>query len=282
MTEMVHWAALQSAHCNAPQTKALQSGLSNLQSSMSAVWLRETTSTNDVVAHIVASSCGETRCVVAADHQSQGRGTRGRTWHEPGQMLMMTVVVPLPCAITRMQGVTLALGAACQQVLMADNPAVRMKWPNDMWVQQRKIGGILCETCQACDARTHLAVGIGVNIALFDCADEVCAQYPIGALLPARLPQKALERCQADLAARLAWRIERVVEHFCANDLIKVARLWPKIDALAGRKVIWTSPQGISVEGYIGGVAFDGSIIIDTATRQYRFSDGSLRAAPTS
>ena len=100
--------------------------------------------------------------VLVAEQQSAGRGRLGRAWHsDPGASLTFSVgrvLVP-----QTWWGLSLAVGVAIAEAL---HPSVRLKWPNDLWVGDTKLGGILIETASAGpDAAARYAiVGVGINV----------------------------------------------------------------------------------------------------------------------
>ena len=119
-------------------------------------WFAEVGSTNRLAAELVRGGAGD-GLVVGADHQTAGRGRRGRTWESrPGSSLLVSVVLrPVPELVTLAAG--LAAAEACEAV--AGVP-VHLKWPNDVMGAGGKFGGILCELVG--DAAV---VGLGVNLA---------------------------------------------------------------------------------------------------------------------
>jgi BirA family biotin operon repressor/biotin-[acetyl-CoA-carboxylase] ligase len=110
--------------------------------------------------------------LLAAEYQSAGRGRMGRAWQtgaagSPGSALAFSLALPL--YTPNGSGLSLAVGLAAAESL---HPAIRLKWPNDLWLwdgqQGRKLGGILIETAAPpaeADAPQRIAViGIGINI----------------------------------------------------------------------------------------------------------------------
>jgi len=118
-------------------------------------WSAHVGSTNRVAADLATAGAPD-GTVVGADHQTAGRGRRGRTWEsEPGSSLLVSVVLrPPPPLVTLLAGVSAA--QACETV--AGVP-VTLKWPNDVMVPEGKLGGILSELVG--DAAV---VGLGLNV----------------------------------------------------------------------------------------------------------------------
>jgi BirA family biotin operon repressor/biotin-[acetyl-CoA-carboxylase] ligase len=131
-------------------------------------WVDETGSTNaDLLARAAA---GEPEGAVAvADHQSSGRGTRGRTWvDQPGAQLMVSVLLrpSLPPALLGRLTMAWSVAAveACREVAGIE---VGLKWPNDVYDRsgERKVAGVLAESYLAPGGRAEaVVIGMGMNV----------------------------------------------------------------------------------------------------------------------
>src|SRR5918995_691715 len=104
--------------------------------------------------------------LVAASHQTAGRGRLGRTWtDQPGHALLFSLVLRPPLEPDSIGTISLlagtALTTACRDVAAAD---ATCKWPNDVLVNGRKAGGILAEARVAVSSVEFIVVGIGVNL----------------------------------------------------------------------------------------------------------------------
>ena len=98
--------------------------------------------------------------LLVAEQQTAGRGRLGRDWHSAvGDSLTFSLALPL--APADWSGLSLAVGVSVAQSL---HPDLQLKWPNDVWLQGRKLGGILIETAGQGDQRVAV-IGIGLNIA---------------------------------------------------------------------------------------------------------------------
>jgi BirA family biotin operon repressor/biotin-[acetyl-CoA-carboxylase] ligase len=164
--------------------------------------------------------------VVVADHQSAGRGRLGRRWEAPpGTALLASFVLPWRELAPLAAGVAAALACGEQ---------VRLKWPNDLILDGRKLGGILVESGgQTC------VVGIGINLRWAP---------PGGACL-----QADRDRLLEDLA-------EELERWFAASDPA-VLDAWRQRSDTLGRRVRVELPNRI-LEGWAETVAQDGSLIV--------------------
>lgn len=117
-------------------------------------------STNDQARVRAASRC-DSGTAIWALNQTQGRGRRGRSWLAHTGSLACSLLWrsddPLP------QPLTLIVGIAAAEALRMYCPDTVLKWPNDLWIGDRKLGGILGETFRA-DDRGWTVMGVGINV----------------------------------------------------------------------------------------------------------------------
>jgi BirA family biotin operon repressor/biotin-[acetyl-CoA-carboxylase] ligase len=128
------------------------------------VWFDEVGSTNDE-ARALAERGAPEWTVVAAGHQTAGRGRLGRSWIDvPGKALLFSVILrpQKPPAEVPLLG----LSAAVHMIGAARLPHLRSKWPNDLVIGRRKVGGILTEAALEGGRVLHVVVGLGINVAL--------------------------------------------------------------------------------------------------------------------
>ncbi|MDH3234965.1 MAG: biotin--[acetyl-CoA-carboxylase] ligase [Alphaproteobacteria bacterium] len=125
-------------------------------------------STNDVAKDLAANGAREGTLVVA-DTQSAGRGRRGKPWTSPAGNLYMSVVMRPNCApVTAVQLGFVAGVALWDAIADCDDPGIplKLKWPNDVLLDGRKVSGILLESATKTDGLLDWVVlGIGVNLA---------------------------------------------------------------------------------------------------------------------
>jgi BirA family biotin operon repressor/biotin-[acetyl-CoA-carboxylase] ligase len=139
--------------------------------------------------------------LLVAQRQTAGRGRLGRAWHsEPGQSL--TFSLGLPLAPPDWSGLSLAVGVSLAESL---HPAIALKWPNDLWLADRKLAGILIETASfgEREARRYAVIGVGINIARPAATGLATPPAWLGEVLPHIDPGQALLRIAAPLAQTL-------------------------------------------------------------------------------
>lgn len=118
-------------------------------------------STNDVAAELVRGGAGA-RVAVVADEQRQGRGREGRCFASPEGGLYVSLLVAARSEDLPAGTVALIALAAAEAIEAGIHRPVSIKWPNDLWIDGKKVGGILLETTQA---GGPIVAGLGLNVA---------------------------------------------------------------------------------------------------------------------
>jgi BirA family transcriptional regulator, biotin operon repressor / biotin---[acetyl-CoA-carboxylase] ligase len=184
--------------------------------------------------------------LVTADEQSAGRGRQGRVWTaEPGHALLMSLVVrglgkgdallPLVAAVAVSEACEAAAGVSCQ-----------IKWPNDVWIEGRKVCGILVE------GRPHegwAVLGIGVNVSTPAFPDELAETATSLAL--AAPPPPPLDAVLDALLVSL--------DRLLAAEPADILAAWRHRDALLGAPVAWNGGRGKAA-----GITDAGALRVET------------------
>ena len=125
--------------------------------------LRECSSTNDE-AEALANSGAVHGTVVVAEYQRAGRGQKTRAWHSPlGGVYLSCILRPAKHA-AGLASIGLATGLGVCDAICSLGIDAKLKWPNDVLVERRKLAGILCEMKTQRGAPIHVILGIGVNV----------------------------------------------------------------------------------------------------------------------
>jgi BirA family transcriptional regulator, biotin operon repressor / biotin---[acetyl-CoA-carboxylase] ligase len=200
--------------------------------------------------------------LLAAEEQTAGRGRMGRGWHSrAGQSLTFSLALPL--APGDWSGLSLAVGVSLAESL---HPEVRLKWPNDLWLQERKLGGILVETAgsgEGAAAPRTVVVGVGINIARPDAAavQSLAAPGAVATMPPAGLAEVRVGVTAGETLALLAPALVRDVRRFGAEGFAAFAGRFARRDALRGRTVRLSDGD----EGMADGVDAQGALRVQTA-----------------
>ena len=129
------------------------------------VYFRETDSTNRQARELAAGGAAE-GTVVIAETQTHGRGRKGRQWFSPaGTGIYASLIIRPKISPGQAPRITLMTAVAIAEALLALLPLnVRIKWPNDILVNGRKLAGILTEISTDMDVVDYIIVGLGLNV----------------------------------------------------------------------------------------------------------------------
>jgi BirA family transcriptional regulator, biotin operon repressor / biotin---[acetyl-CoA-carboxylase] ligase len=212
-------------------------------------WDEVTGSTNAMAWELAAEGSPEWTLVAAA-HQTEGRGRLGRTWSdEPGRALMFSVVLRPELPPERAGLLPLLAGASMAEAASAltDRP-VRCKWPNDVLSDEGKVAGILMEASQDEGVLRHVVMGVGVNLD----APDIEGAAGLGDVDPIELLGAYLRRFRDGYPPREAAEEHRIVRRWCA------------VSDTIGRDVEITRADGSVERGRAAGIDDLGGLILDT------------------
>jgi BirA family transcriptional regulator, biotin operon repressor / biotin---[acetyl-CoA-carboxylase] ligase len=220
------------------------------------------------VAFALAERGAPDRTVVVADSQLAGRGRQGRPWRdEPGASLLLSLLARPRLAPAQWPLLSLATGVAVARSLhRVAGIAPRLKWPNDVLVDGRKVCGILLESRSG--PPPTVVIGVGIN------------------LLQGRFPAELEGRATSILLAS-GRRVERecllmvFLEEFDdwhtrleREGFAPVREAWKGHSATLGRRVV-----GKGVSGQAVDLDEHGALVIDDGARRYRMIAGELEEA---
>lgn len=206
--------------------------------------------------------------LLVADRQTAGRGRLGRGWvSTPGASL--TFSLGLPLAPADWAGLSLAVGVSLAESL---HSRVQLKWPNDLWVDDRKLGGILIETAAFADgsraAQRYAIVGVGLNL-LPRPGDGMATPPAALAELQAGVEPLAVLRQVARPLLDSLRAFER--SGFAAFQARFQAR-----DLLRGREVV----LGDGTRGTAHGVTGSGALLVHTAAGTQAITSSEVSVRP--
>lgn len=218
----------------------------------------------------------------AADFQYAGRGRQGRPWVAlPRHALLFSLGMPLAELPASLPAITLACGVSIAECLQQRGIAVQLKWPNDVRVGGRKLGGILSELAVDDAACYTLVIGAGINLHLAQSARETIDQ-PALALDELLAPSVVAAEREAWIG-RLAAAMLQTLAVFSRDGF---AAFRPRFNALLegrGRMVDVVDNANASVRGRLLEVDAYGRLLIDVgagAPRAISVGDVVYRDGP--
>ena len=116
---------------------------------------------------------------VFAEHQTQGKGRRGREWVSPfAQNLYLSFVLPITEGLNQIDGLSLVVGVVVARAIKRlSGIDAKLKWPNDVLIGGRKVAGILLELIGDPVELCHVVIGIGVNLNMLDSFDSIDQEW---------------------------------------------------------------------------------------------------------
>jgi BirA family transcriptional regulator, biotin operon repressor / biotin---[acetyl-CoA-carboxylase] ligase len=217
--------------------------------------------------------------VCLSELQHAGRGRRGRRWIAPfGAGVALSVAWTFSDSARSLPALSLGVGVAvARAVQRAGAVGVRLKWPNDIWYRDRKIGGVLIELRAEAGGPAHVVVGVGLNVALSEAArrEIEAAGVSVAALADAC----AVAPSRNGVAGALLDELLSMLGQFEREGFAAFRDAWTALDALGGRPVR-VLLGGTAISGTARGVDQEGALLLDTGDRVQRFVSGeaSLRA----
>jgi BirA family transcriptional regulator, biotin operon repressor / biotin---[acetyl-CoA-carboxylase] ligase len=228
-------------------------------------WYAQLTSTNDLAARL--AECGSPEgVVVVADAQTAGRGRHGRSWCSPaGAGLYISVILRPPPRATSLLTITAGV-ALVEGIGAATGLLAALKWPNDVYLERRKVAGILAEA-----APSHVVLGVGVNVSR--------AAYPADVSQTATSLESELGRA-VDRGTLL---VECLAAFEARYDDVRSDRRGTVVDAwrayarpLLGRRVEWDAHDGLR-RGVAEDLDDSGALLVRTHNGTVRVISGEVR-----
>jgi BirA family biotin operon repressor/biotin-[acetyl-CoA-carboxylase] ligase len=200
---------------------------------------RSTDSTQDVAKKLAAAGAPE-GTVVVADYQTRGRGRAGRTWlAEPGLNLLLSVLLRPSLPLARVPQLSLLAAVASTEALAAEpGVSARIRWPNDLMLAGRKVGGVLTEAASGAERVLYAVIGIGINVNQTGFPEEIRDRATSLALTTGRVLDR--ERLLEALLAAL----DRWYAIYLETGFEAVRSAWCRSSATLGEWVV--GGQGVS------------------------------------
>ena len=168
-----------------------------------------------------------------AEYQQAGRGRRGRKWFSPfGANLYLSMYWRLEQGPAAAVGLSLVIGIVIAEVLQSlGADKVRVKWPNDLYLQDRKLSGILVELTGKTGDAAQIVSGAGINLAMRHVESDVVNQGWIS------LQEAGVSIDRNTLAARLIKELRAGLQLFEQDGLAPYLARWEKLDNFLNRPV---------------------------------------------
>jgi BirA family transcriptional regulator, biotin operon repressor / biotin---[acetyl-CoA-carboxylase] ligase len=207
--------------------------------------LQRTGSTNERLREL-AEAGAPSGTVVTADEQSAGRGRQGRRWSAPPGAALLYSALLRPLDLRHLLLPIAVPVAVCEACEAAAPVRCEIKWPNDVWLEQRKLAGVLIEARPP----EWAVIGVGVNVAIAD------GEFPEDLRWPATSLGHGVE------VPALRAELDRALGRWVEAPGDEVLAAYRERDALRGRRIAWEGGEGEDREGVAEGIDERGNLLV--------------------
>lgn len=228
-------------------------------------------STNDMAKELAHRGASE-GTVVMAEEQTEGRGTKGRSWHSPARMgLYVSVILRPPGSDVSLLPLVAGI-AAVEAIRSTTGLEVRLKWPNDIVWSGKKLGGILCESEFIGSEISCAILGIGLNIS------QRKVDFP-AYLRPTAVSLQMIRKRRVDrerLAERLFHSLDAWYERFLSGKKADILRAFEANLSFPIGKIVNVRAERCTHTGILLGFDLEGRLMLEENGRQVFFSPAEI------
>lgn len=242
-------------------------------------YFNEIDSTNTEAKRIAEETQGRkgNGLIVAADMQTSGKGRRGRSWSSPhGTGLFFTILLKPDIDPSNAPMLTLVKAlAVVKGITEITGLDAKIKWPNDVVLNGKKIVGILTEMSAQVDYVNHIVVGTGINVHQTEFPEEI-AKTATSLDIELKKQGKELQISRAELLAAILKKFEFYYEIYLqTQDLSALVEEYNALLVNCGQKVRVLDPLG-EFEGQALGIDTRGELMVETEKGIVKVSSGEV------
>lgn len=228
-------------------------------------------STNDYLKNLTSTTSPH---ICLAEHQINGRGRLGRSWGSPfGRNIYCSMSYVFQKDISEMAGLSLAVGILTVKTLETLDQRLKpsLKWPNDIYLEEKKVGGILIDLIAEANGTCKAVLGIGLNVNMKDIPLKNVEKWTC---LEEVMDQK-LDRNK--VVGKMINSLYKGMETFANRGFASFLPDWKRLDFLDNKKVTLTSGQEV-YSGIAKGISPQGHLILELSQglKQFSYGDTSL------
>lgn len=199
--------------------------------------------------------------------QSAGRGTRGRVWKSSQGGFYFSLALLQKNIRPSLTLIPLAVGWGVSNVLRQYGIDAYMKWPNDIWINGGKAGGILCELVKDPEGRSNIVIGVGINY--YDIPEKTTNGWPIRGIGEDQRFATPDERTDL-IAALIVGILDTLLE-----DNEKIVCAWHEVNAFQGKNIALET-ENDRIVGQVIGIDVAGRLVLSTKNGVQAFLTGSI------
>ena len=233
--------------------------------------LETTDSTNNVVRSQIEKGAAQ-GFVCFAERQSGGRGRHGREWVSPfGRNLYMSLSWHFDEGAAALEGLSLAVGVGVARVIESFGLSnVALKWPNDILLEKKKVGGVLLEMMGDPIGQCQVIVGIGINLGM---TEDAAIDQPWADL------NSHAKISRNELASSLLSELLPMLDGYSRAGFLDYHAQWESYDAYRDSPIKLLTPR-MTVQGVGRGVSRTGAIQIEVDGLIESYSGGEISLRP--
>ncbi|CQR46672.1 Bifunctional ligase/repressor BirA [Paraliobacillus sp. PM-2] len=224
-----------------------------------SIYFHEKIDSTQTKANQLAQSGCEHGTVVLADRQEAGRGRMNRTWYsDHNDGIWMSIVLRPTVLPSQAAQFTLLMGTVLADVLTEKTGlSIKIKWPNDLFINDKKIAGILTEMQAEQDQIHYLVIGIGINV------NQTTQQFDTAIRQKATSLREAAAQSfsKRDLIQSILHAFEIQYEQYNETGFSEIKKRWEKRGYKMNQHVTYQSGNTRS-EGIIRGIGQDGALLL--------------------
>ncbi len=247
----------------------------NLQDSLETFDIHLTIDSTNTEAMRYVRKGNRGKALIVAEKQESGRGRRGRNWVSPmARNIYMTLVWPFDDTMKASQGlslvIALSLVKSLQNSALKGMENLKVKWPNDVWLNNKKLAGILLELYRGADGAHQVIIGIGINVNM---PEESLNSINQAATDLVSQGNKTVDRNV--ILANLIQQLEFDIELFTEQGFSGFQDQWQQLDLYHNKEVEVLAGTS-STFGQVKGVSPSGALILKTDEGDQLIMGGEL------
>lgn len=211
--------------------------------------------------------------VCLAESQTSGRGRRGRTWYSPqSENVYFSILWHYPKEeVEQVSSLSLVVALIIAESLQAQGVKdIQIKWPNDVYFQGKKMGGILIET-KVDKNGVHLVIGIGLNLGMTKVDEKIVNQ--------AWADLSAYHFDRNTLVCRLAYELQKNLKIYPLVGFAHYVERWQSFDIFHGQAVKLVT-EGQEIHGISQGINEQGELLLKQGNEINAFGIGEMSLRP--
>ncbi|BBL61636.1 biotin--[acetyl-CoA-carboxylase] ligase [Methanobrevibacter arboriphilus] len=218
----------------------------------------EVESTNSV-AKFLAKQGSPEGTVIISETQTKGKGRRGKKWESPSGGIWLSIILKPDIDPSKAPLITLATGVAVARTLRGMNIDARIKWPNDILINNKKVCGILTEANAKFNTVEYVIVGVGIDTNLnVDVLTEDVKKRATSLSVEAKI-----EISESETVSNFLNEFEEIYDLFKLEQFDEILYDWRKMSQTIGSYVEIKQPLGKVLKGTAVGINNQGALILE-------------------